>query len=243
VTGLTSGRPRQGERPTSYWRIAIIEDHLLQRERTREILGAQPGLQVVGCFTSLPEFLRWQGNAERSQRPHLLVLDLQVDRGPDVDPEVVRALMNTGVRVLVLSAFASTALLRAMLKVGVSAFVGKRDSAETIVAATWAVLERRTWMTPEIAWILSNAPDQPSLSIQEERALVLYASGMTLNAVAEALGVKPATAKSYLDRVKAKYDAVNRPIRTKVDMRDVVNADGYALVDGDPAKAAFDSDA
>lgn len=82
-------------------------------------------------------------------------------------------------------------------------------------------------MTPELATVIAGDPDRPKLSIQEERALVLYASGLTLDAVAESIGVKPDTAKQYLERVKKKYAAVGRPARTKVDLSRVALADGY----------------
>ena len=48
--------------------------------------------------------------------------------------------------------------------------------------------------------------------------MVLYGSGATVNAVAAALGVRPGTAKKYLERVKVKYAAVGRPVRTKLQM-------------------------
>jgi len=56
---------------------------------------------------------------------------------------------------------------------------------------------------------------------------VLYASGLTLGAVSDALGVKPDTAKTYLARVKTKYAAVGRPVRSKVDLSNAARDDGF----------------
>lgn len=218
-----------------YWRVAIVEDHLLQRQRTQEVLDAQNGMRVVYCAESLPEFLRWLESASPAQRPHLLVLDLIVDRGDSADPQVVRRLVNAGLRVLVLSAMASPPLVREILKSGVGGVVGKRDSEEDLVAAAWTVLGRGQWMTQELAAVIAGDAQRPVLSDQEERALVLYASGLTLDAVAEVLGVKRDTAKTYLDRVKAKYAAAGRTVRSKVDLNRVAVSDGY-LDPADPAR-------
>lgn len=210
-----------------YWRVAIVEDHLLQRQRTEEILNRQSGMRVVRTDDSMPEFLVWLEAASPAERPHLLVLDLVVDRGESADPQVVRALVNAGLRVLVLSAMASPPLVREIVRAGVGGIVGKRDSEEDIVAAAWTVLGRGQWMTQELAGVIASDERRPALSDQEERALVLYASGLTLDAVAAALGVKRDTAKTYLDRVKTKYADAGRPVRSKVDLSRVAVLDGY----------------
>ena len=209
------------------WRVAIVEDHMMQRKRTEELVTAQAGLQVVWSGDTLPDFLGWVGTAPDQLRPHLLVLDLMVERGPSVNPDVVRALTRSGIKVLVLSAMASPELVRKILRAGIGGIAGKRDSEEDIVAAMWTVIGRGQWLTPELASVIAGDSDRPQLSDQEERALVLYASGLTLDAVAEALGVKKDTAKKYLSRVKAKYAAAGRPASTKLDLNAVAQQDGY----------------
>lgn len=209
------------------WKVAIVEDHLLQRRRTAQLLNSQQGLKVVHACETMPEFMTWLSTSEPAQRPHLLVLDLMVEREPSVDPRTVKALVDAGLRILVLSALASPPLVKEVIRAGVGGVVGKRDDEADIVAAVWAVLQRGEWFTTEVAGVIAGDPNRPVLSVQEERALVLYASGLTLSAVAESIGVKPDTAKQYLDRVKAKYAAVGRPVRTKLDLGKVAWADGY----------------
>lgn len=207
--------------------MALVEDHLLQRRRTEEILGHQSGLVVVASCSTLPEFLAWVQRAPAHTRPHLLVLDLSVDRGPSVDPDVVGRLVDAGLRILVLSALASPGLVRSVIKAGVSGIVGKRDSEQDVIEAVWTVLRQGEWMTPDLAAVIAADADRPQLSDQEERALVLYASGLTLGAVAEALGVKPESAKTYIGRVKGKYAAAGRPVRSKVELSRIAVDDGY----------------
>jgi DNA-binding NarL/FixJ family response regulator len=209
------------------WRIAVVEDHLLQRQRTEEVLRSQRAFRVVHCSETLPQFLAWVSRRPAEERPHLLILDLMVDRGPNADAAAIRSIVKAGIRVLVLSALASPPQVREVLRCGISGVVGKRDSEQDLIAAVWSALGGREWLTPELAAAIAGDEDRPKLSEQEERALVLYASGLTLDAVADALHVKRDTAKTYLERVKAKYDAAGRPARTKVELARVAMADGY----------------
>ena len=209
------------------WRVAVVEDHLLQRRRTIELIEEQPDCTVVFDGETMPEFLEWLRQQPQHWWPHLIILDLLVERGPSADPDAVEKLISAGFRVLVLSAMASPTLVQDMLRAGVGGIVGKRDSEAQIIEAVRAVLARRAWMTPELASVIAGDADRPKLSPQEERALVLYASGLTLNAVAEVLGVQPGTAKQYLDRVKEKYAQAGRSVRTKLDLGIAARADGY----------------
>lgn len=58
----------------------------------------------------------------------------------------------------------------------------------------------------------------PQLSEQEKTVLVSYVSGMKLSSAARCAGVRPGTAKQYLERVKLKYEKAGRPARTKLEL-------------------------
>ena len=52
-----------------------------------------------------------------------------------------------------------------------------------------------------------------------------YVSGLTLESAARRLGISPETAKTYLKRVKAKYQEAGLPVYTKLDLAERVRAD------------------
>ncbi|MCW2295515.1 response regulator [Rhodococcus erythropolis] len=201
---------------TSRFRVAVVEDHRLQRVRTEELLNSS-GLELVFSGETAPEFLAWSRSVPRNERPHLLVLDLMVERQPNVDVELVCKLLEAGLRIVVLSALASPSLVQSMIKAGVSAIVGKRDSEEAILAAVHAALRGEEWMSPELATIIAGDSNRPKLSIQEERALLLYASGLTLQQVGDAMNISKETAKQYLDRTRKKYSASGITLKTQLD--------------------------
>ncbi|GAB2648721.1 response regulator transcription factor [Prescottella soli] len=210
---------------TPRFRVAIVEDHRLQRLRTEELLNSA-GLELVFSGETALEFLEWSRSVTRNERPHLLVLDLMVDRQPNVDVELVRKLLEAGLRIVVLSALASPSLVQSMIKVGVSAIVGKRDSEEAILAAVRAALRGEEWMSPELAAFIAGDSTRPKLSVQEERALLLYASGLKLQQVGDAMNISKETAKQYLDRTRKKYAASGVTLKTQLDFGRVAWREG-----------------
>lgn len=210
------------------WPVAVVEDHVLQRNRTAELLAADPAIEVVFTGETLPELLTWIESAPATSQPRLVLLDLMVERGPNADPAAVQQLVDDGIKVLLFTAMASPPLVRRMMQVGISGIVGKRDSEADVLTAVHTVLAGEEWITSELAAAIAQDPNRPKLSAQEERALVLYASGLTVDAVATAIGVRRDTAKKYLQRVKDKYAAAGRPLHSKVDMTRAVLADGLS---------------
>ncbi len=182
---------------------------------------------IIFSGTSAPDFVAWLRSAPKERWPHLLLLDLMVERAPSVDVELVKAFLKGGLLIVVISAFASPPLTRSIIRAGVTGVVGKRDAEEDILAAIYTVLRGEEWMTAEVASLIAGDPDRPALSIQEERALVLYASGLTLEEVATAMNIGRETAKQYLDRVKKKYGAAGITVRSKLDFGRIAWSGGY----------------
>ncbi|MBY6385405.1 response regulator transcription factor [Rhodococcus erythropolis] len=143
-----------------------------------------------------------------------------------MDVELVCKLLEAGLRIVVLSALASPSLVQSMIKAGVSAIVGKRDSEEAILSAVHAALRGEDWMSPELATIIAGDSNRPKLSIQEERALLLYASGLTLQQVGDAMNISKETAKQYLDRTRKKYSASGITLKTQLDFGKVAWREG-----------------
>ena len=208
-------------------RIAIIEDHVLQRRYAERLIASQPDFVVTYSGPTLPGFVSWLSSAPAPEVPDLLVLDLTVERQEPADPATVRQLIGRGIRVILFTAMTSPPLVRQMLRVGVSGAIGKHDSEDQILLALRKVLRGSEWTSPELAAVIMQDAQRPLLSDQEERALVLYASGLTMNSVADAIGVQPGTAKKYIQRVRAKYAEAGRPVASRTDLNRVAAEDGY----------------
>lgn len=214
--------------------VAVVDDHALVRQGLVRALAEHPTLDVAvvhegadpGEVLALPA------------APALVLLDLDLEGRP-VEADVVRRLVERGSAILVVSALGDPRTIRALLAVGVAGFVSKRESADALAEAVDAVLRGEAWTTPELAGILAadDAPDRPPLSPQEHRALVLYASGLTLDSVARRMDVRPGTVREYLARVRAKYESTGRPVRTKTDLYREAVRDGYLAPTDPPARS------
>jgi len=204
-------------------RVIILDDHALFHQALMSWLQTQgPSIDVAYAGADVDRAL-----AEAS-RSDVVLLDL--DLGPDAPPlaQLVQSFQEGGCRVLIVSALGSPRVVREGLSVGALGYMSKRESPEDLLEAIRAVASGEGFLTPEMAAILAESPqDVPNLSVQELSALRLYASGLKLESVARRMNVSPATAKEYLDRVRTKYAHAHREVRTKSDMRRAAVEDGF----------------
>jgi two-component system, NarL family, nitrate/nitrite response regulator NarL len=157
-------------------------------------------------------------NRSRSgpERPDVVLFE--VTRRPGLDPIAdVRSLCRAGYRVLALSRTADPYLSAALIGTGACLLLGKNQTPAAIIAAIRASGPRNGSPRP--------SGGRPQLSERERSVLIAYTSGMTLDAVAERVGIRPSTAKTYLERVKAKYREAGRAAYTKLELAQRANED------------------
>ena len=203
-------------------RVAVVEDagpggSLTQIQR---VIRGIPGVRLVSSSTSLRACVAWAREAAAPDRPDLLMLDLGAERGRSPDHGLIEALVDLRIRVILLSAMAAPEVLAAMLGAQIAEVVGRSGSDRDIVSAVQAILASRQGSDSGDGATSTEALSgvRPQLSVQEERTLSLYGSGLTLTAVAGELGVAVATARTYLARLKHKYASAGRPLHTKVEL-------------------------
>jgi two-component system, NarL family, nitrate/nitrite response regulator NarL len=133
------------------------------------------------------------------------------------------------VKVLVLSASTDSADVLSALSAGAIGYITKHASSEELIEAIVDAVEKNeVKVSPYVAGALAEiSQDSVRLSAQEKRALVLYASGLKLEAVARRMNIAPSTAKQYIDRVKSKYQQQGRAVHTKTDMYRAAKDAGY----------------
>lgn len=200
-------------------RIAIIDDHELVRAGLAGLVRAKLGADVV-LEGEDPEAV-----LALDPRPHLLLLDLDLG-SQQVQPSLVERVQATGCRVLVVSAMASPEQLLPLMDVGVAGFVSKRESPEQLIEAMRTVLADGFWTSPELAALLVSAQSRPQLSPTQERVLVLYASGLTMESVGRRLGISVGTVNTHLKRARAKYAEAGRAMPSRVDVYREAKRDG-----------------
>lgn len=201
-------------------RLAIIDDHELVREGLRELIHTRGPQDWIVAYTgdSLAEALDCE----------LEVALLDVELGPGAGDVAAncRHLAAAGVGTLLISAFDDPPAIRAGLAAGALGFVPKRVSFEELEEALVCVAAAEMYLSMDLAGVLSSGAEVPELSPRELDALRLYASGLKLAAVARRMDISPHTVKEYLDRVRAKYQQVGRPARTRTELYAAASRDG-----------------
>jgi DNA-binding NarL/FixJ family response regulator len=114
-----------------------------------------------------------------------IVLDLDLNDGRNPVSNVLD-LVETDVPILIVSALGDQATIRGTLMAGAVSFVSKQAESVEMMAAVKSTLAREPSTSREVAAALLSSPTTMSvaLSDQERRAMVLYASGLKMRAVA-----------------------------------------------------------
>lgn len=206
-------------RPTAV-SLAVLDDHELVRDGLVALLAGadDPDLRVVYSGVDPRE----------AAASGALVALLDVDLGPEA-PGVAAStalLVAAGLRVLLLSALADPAAVRAGLDAGALGFVPKSASSVALLDAVRTVADGEVHLTAALAAVLLAGSSAPDLSSRELEALRLYAAGLKLTSVARRMNVTASTAKEYLDRVRAKYRMTGQSVSTRSDLQRAAERDG-----------------
>jgi two-component system nitrate/nitrite response regulator NarL len=143
------------------------------------------------------------------KRPDIVLLDVIDQPGTDPVGDVKR-LRAAGFQPLAITHDAGAEFSAALLATGACVLVGREQDPAGLGTAI------RTAASG--ACPLGARHAGPALSEREESVLRAYASGLTLDAAARQVGVSVSSAKTYLQRVKAKYRRVGRPADTKLEL-------------------------
>jgi two-component system nitrate/nitrite response regulator NarL len=197
--------------------VATTVDELLA---TRRPGPSSPGPPSTELPSTGPSNTGPSGWGPADQGPlDVVLLDLLLRDGSD-PADNVRRLAGAGYRVLVVSVWGRPAQIAEAFAAGAHGYLTKDHDLADLAAAIRTVATGGTAYSPELARACLRNPDpgRPRLSPRERAVLIAYASGMTLQAAARHIGVRPETARTYLERVKTKYQEVGRPAPTKLDL-------------------------
>ncbi|MFN8082504.1 MAG: response regulator [Kineosporiaceae bacterium] len=225
---------RAGSRPVAPGggvRVGIVDDHALFRDGLIFTVQERGAHRVVVACADLAQFRDWLDAAPSARHPQVVLLDLRLAGGV-VGVGDVEALVERGMRVLIVSGTRDAVVLQAILRAGAAGFVAKEDSSRELLAAIEAAATGNTWTSRELAEIVARDPVRPALSERELEAVTLYAGGLTMTSVARQMGVGYDTARQYVERARRKWADVGREARTKTDLYEAARQDGLLNRDG-----------
>jgi DNA-binding NarL/FixJ family response regulator len=205
-------------------RVLVCDDQSVVRAGFTTILGAQPGLTVVGEAGNGEQAVR----EARRLHPDVVVMDIQM---PVLDGiEATRQLAGPGspepARVLIVTTFNLDEYVYQALHAGASGFLLKDAPPAELVAAVRTVAAGEALLAPAVTRQLigrfagrirpadpaAPEPGRPlgGLTPREHEVLTLIAAGMSNAEIAAAMTVSPETVKTYVSRILAKLGLRDR---------------------------------
>jgi two-component system, NarL family, response regulator DevR len=194
-------------------KVFLVDDHEVVRRGVRELLEAEPDLEVVGEAASVDEALV----RIPPTQPDVAVLDVRLPDGNGV--ELCRELRSRmdGLACLMLTSFADDQALLDAVLAGASGYLLKdvrgTDLVEGIrtVAAGGSLLDAHATSLVLERLRAPAAPDPlAELSEQERRILALIGEGMSNREIAGELFLAEKTVKNYVSNVLSKLGLQRR---------------------------------
>jgi two-component system, NarL family, nitrate/nitrite response regulator NarL len=106
-------------------------------------------------------------------------------------------------------------------RAGARGYLTKDHDLDTLAGAIHVIAMGGTAYAPNL-----TRTARTMLAPRERELLLAYVSGLTMTAAARRIGVRPSTARTYLERIKKKYAVAGRPAYTKLELAARVREDG-----------------
>lgn len=193
-------------------RIVIADDHPIFRQGLRQVLDADPDMQVLAEAADGPGALE----EIRRSSPDVAVLDVEMPRmsGFEVARDLGKDRAPT--RLVFLTMHADPAMLDRAFAAGASGYVLKDGALSQIVGAVRAAAAGRTFVSPELSDVLvgrafpGRAGSSPAaspiaaLTDRERHILRLIAEAKTSKEIASTLGIHYRTIENHRTAISQK---------------------------------------
>jgi DNA-binding NarL/FixJ family response regulator len=192
-------------------RILIVDDHPIVRLGIRQLLAAEPDLELCAEAESADAAKQLVA----SDRPDLAIVDLSLAGGTGLD--LIRSLRESTptVPVLVLSMHDEALFAERVIRAGARGYIMKREAITGLVAAIRQVLAGRIYVSEGMAQSVLErlrydgaAADNPlaTLTDRELEVFDLIGRGLSTAAIADQLSVSIKTVETYRSNIKTKLN-------------------------------------
>lgn len=212
--------PGEQSRPAVV-RVVIVDDQPLVRAGLAMLLGAAPGVEVVGEAADGREAVAVVGR----RHPDVVLMDLRmpVQDGVSATAQLTGGATDAGPKILALTTFADESLMYDALRAGASGYLLKHAAPAEIVEAVRRVHAGEAWIDPAMAGavidvlrhrVLDDGGDVHAvtavLTPREQEVLRLVAHGLSNQEIRDELVVAEATVKTHVARILMKTGSRDR---------------------------------
>jgi DNA-binding NarL/FixJ family response regulator len=204
-------------------RALIVDDHPVTREGLRTALELSDKVVVV-----VGEAASGEEAVERAAEltPDVVFMDVRM---PGIDGiEATRRIREASpdTKIILITIDESRGAISEAIQAGVSGYLLKDASADTLIDAARNAVEGRAVIHPQLtkafieeAHLGEQSSEQAPLSKREREILQKIANGATTKEVASELGISPHTVKTHLERIFEKLGANDRAQAVAIAIR------------------------
>lgn len=187
-------------------KVLVVENETLTRLGIRSVLESEPDIQIIAEAANAAEGIE----AYRNTRPDVAILALRMPDSCVIDNLADYFNIDSRARIIVLAAHAGDAEITRALRKGALGYICKDVTSDDLVAAVRTVNQRRKYIPPEIAGVLSQYVGEEELTPTEANVLRMIVGGMSNKEIAFALDVSENTIKTHVQNIFAKIGVSDR---------------------------------
>lgn len=193
-------------------RVLLVDDHPVVRDGYSMTLGAQPDLEVCAEAANADEAMA----AVADSAPDIVLLDLSLKGVGGMELISMIHAEHPSLPILIVSMHDEATHAVPALRAGARGYVMKQESTDTVIAATRAVLEGKTWVSEDVkAGVLDmlagdkTTGDAPPdvLTPRELEVFELMGLGQSLRQISKRLRISLRTAETHRNRIRVKLAA------------------------------------
>jgi DNA-binding NarL/FixJ family response regulator len=202
-------------------RVVLADDQALIRAGFKALIDSAPDLTVVAEASTGTEAVA----LTRSSRADVVLMDIRM---PDMDGIAATSEITSdddlaGVRVVMLTTFEVDDLVVQAIRAGASGFLGKGVEPAELLDAIRVVAGGDALLSPRatrglLAQLAHDASRLPAtepdefkfLTARERELMILVATGLSNDDIAERLHLSPLTVKTHVNRAMMKLGARDR---------------------------------
>ncbi len=207
-------------------RVLLADDHKMLREALRAMLERDATIAVIGEAGDGLSAL----DLARSSAPDVVVMDINMPGLNGIEATRQLLASHPAIGVIALSAYFEKSFVTEMLGAGAKGYVVKEAAAEELLRAIRIVVNRQTYLSPEVATAMVQATLAPNtngqgelqkLGKRERQVLQLLADGLTSPQIGARLHISPGT-----------VDVHRRNIMQKLELHSVAELTKWAIRHG-----------
>ena len=201
--------------------VMLVEDHVLVREGTKELLDRKEDIAVVAEAGDGEEAI-WLANARHLD---VIVMDIAMPKMNGLEATRRIKAVNPEAAILVLTAYDDDEYIFAFLEAGAAGYMLKDASTDDLVKAIRAIHAGESVLHPAVARKVvdyfsqqigkqrTGQQEQGALGELTEReleVLKLAAKGMTNRKIAEVLFISPRTVQAHMSNIFGRLEVGSR---------------------------------